>query len=143
MIRKNLMRILFGFPAFCVAAGLVAFVPAIFYVEERRGYLAATGTVPNLDPGVVLSLQLVLAVPLVLLAIVCEVLRIWGFRGSPLSALASMLFGALSTLPTVSVFFPAIPSSFALHFLYFVVLVGGFYMARHFYLHNRGVNHAP
>ena len=141
MDRKNLVRIVVGFLAYCFTAGFVVLVPAFMHINERRAVHASMDTLPNMDPGVVISFQLILAIPLILLTGVFEVIRIWGLQGSPLSMPIAMLLGGLSMLPTVATFLPTIPSSFTLLFASFAVLVGVFYTTRYLVLKRREVGY--
>src|SRR5262245_51382559 len=93
---------------FAVTAGslLVAVVPALVVAGLRQAANEASGHAPNMDPGVVVSLAVVLAVPIVMGVLFIELTRSWGFSQKPLSLTSCVILGAVASWPVGYSFLP-------------------------------------
>ena len=96
-----------------VLAGAVAPVEAV--VNARRIANAATGHLPNMEPGVLLVLALMFAATVVAMILLAELVRCWALGGAPLKLLAQALLGVVAAAPigfslTVDRFHPTGPA---------------------------------
>jgi len=80
-----------------VWAGAVAPVDAA--VNARRIANAATGHLPNMDPGVLLVLAMMFAAAVVAMILLAELVRCWALRGAPLKLLSQALLGVVAAAP--------------------------------------------
>lgn len=68
-------------------------------VEGRRAVNAATGYMPNMDPGVITVLATLFAAAIVAIVLVAELARRWAWGGTPLAVLSHTILGALAAAP--------------------------------------------
>jgi len=87
--------------AFSIALGawLAALLPVQFWVDARRATNEVTGHVPNMDPGVILTLAFFITVPIIAITLVVEIVRRWGLHQKPLSLLSCFVLGILAAWP--------------------------------------------
>ncbi len=82
----------------CAGAWLVTMVPAHNWANARRAANAASGHMPNMDPGVVVSLALILAIPILIALFVVEAVR-WAWNGKTLALPSYFSLGAVAGCP--------------------------------------------
>ncbi len=83
----------------CAGAYFAGVYPAELWAEERRAANLAAHHVPNMEPGVLTVIALVLVVPILVLLLVSELTRVWALKGRPLSLPAAAVLGAAAAAP--------------------------------------------
>lgn len=78
---------------------LTGLAPVERVVEGRRAVNAATGYMPNMDPGVITVLATLFAAAIVAIVLVAELARRWAWGGTPLAVLSHTILGALAAAP--------------------------------------------
>lgn len=117
--------------AIVLGSFLIVAVPTELLAAFRRAANAASGHIPNMEPGVVVTLAVVLAAPITAGVLLIEFTRSWGWGQKPLSIPAAMALGALAVWPVSYSFL-----SGSVHFGYPALLlistlgVAAFYAAR-------------
>ena len=80
-----------------VWAGAVAPVDAA--VDASRNANAASGHLPNMDPGVLLFVAMMFAAAVVAMILLAELVRCWALGGAPLKLLSQALLGVVAAAP--------------------------------------------
>jgi hypothetical protein len=119
----------FRFFLICVGAWLTALEPAESWADARRAANAASGHMPNMDPGVMVSMALVLTIPILIVLLVVELTR-WAWNGKTLALPSYLVLGAVATCPVgYSIGFGAHISNAALYPVS-ALMLGAFYLVR-------------
>ncbi len=114
----------------CVGAYFAGFYPVELWADERRAANLAAHHVPNMDPGVMAVIALVVTVPIVAVLLVGELARMWALKGKPLSPPAAAMLGAVAAGPVGYSALPGNYSSNLFIFLASAACVTVFYGAR-------------
>jgi hypothetical protein len=77
----------------------VVVVPVQGLADIRRASNEASADIPNMEPGVVVMLAIVVAAPIVIAVLLIELTRSWGFSQTPLSIPSCIALGALAAWP--------------------------------------------
>lgn len=88
----------FRFLLICAGAWLTALEPAESWADARRAANAASGHMPNMDPGIMVSMALVLTIPILIMLLVVELTR-WAWNGKTLALPSYFLLGAVAACP--------------------------------------------
>lgn len=88
----------FRFLLICAGAWLTALEPAESWADARRAANAASGHMPNMDPGVMVSMALVLTIPILIVLLVVELTR-WAWNGKTLALPSYLVLGAVAACP--------------------------------------------
>ncbi len=91
----HLLRLL----SLCAGAYFAGVYPAERWAAERRAANLAAHHVPEMEPGVLAVIALVLVVPILVVLLVSELTRVWALKGRPLSLPAAALLGAAAAGP--------------------------------------------
>jgi hypothetical protein len=83
----------------CAGALLAAVLPAAHSASVSRASNAAIGYLPNMDPGVGISLALLLAIPVLIGVIAIELCRAWAWGKRPLALPSYFMLGVAATWP--------------------------------------------
>lgn len=94
VLGQNALRLLL----ICAGAWLAAVEPADYWAEARRAANAASGHVPNMDPGVVVVLAMIAALPILVALLLGEMTRCIA-GGKALSLPSCLALGALAASP--------------------------------------------
>jgi hypothetical protein len=82
-----------------VGALLGGVVPVDAVVDARRAANAASGHIPNMDPGVMLVIAMMLVAAVVVVILVVELVRCWALGGVPLTVPSHALLGFVAAFP--------------------------------------------
>ena len=119
----------FRFLLICAGAWLTALEPAESWADARRAANAASGHMPNMDPGVMVSMALILTIPILIVLLVVELTR-WAWNGKTLALPSYFVLGAVAACPVgYSIGSAALASSGALYSAS-ALMLGAFYLVR-------------
>lgn len=96
---RAVMRAALRLLCLCAGGWLVAVVPAAHSGDASRALNAAIGRLPDMDPGVGISLALLLAIPVLIGVIVIELCRAWAWGKRPLALPSYFMLGVAATWP--------------------------------------------
>ena len=126
----------FRFILICAGAWLTAVEPAVCWADARRAANAASGHLPNMDPGVMVSMALILTIPILIVLLVVELTR-WALNGRTLALPSYLVLGAVAACPVgYSIGSEALASNGALY-LVCALLLAAFYLVRWAWLARR------
>jgi len=129
LVSLNALRFLFV----CAGAWLAAVGPVEFRADARRAANAAAGHVPNMDPGVMAVMALVLTVLILVAVFFVEITRC-AIGGKPLAMPSCLALGAVTACPVgYSIGFDA-PTSNTILFLASAFGLVAFYAVRRAWL---------
>lgn len=125
LVSLNAFRLLL----ICAGAWLTALEPAATWADARRAANTATGHMPNMDPGVIVSMALVLTIPILIVLLVVEFTR-WAWNGKTLALPSYFVLGAVAACPVgYSIGSDALASNGALYPAS-ALMLGAFYSVR-------------
>ena len=119
----------FRFILICVGAWLVVLEPAESWANVRRAANTASGHMPNMDPGVMVSLALVLTIPILIVLLVVELTR-WAWSGKTLALPSYFVLGAVAAWPVGYSIGLGAHISNAVLYPVSALMLGAFYLVR-------------
>lgn len=78
---------------------LAALLPVDAWIDHRRAGNARDGLLPNMDPGVVMSIAILFALALLVVVLIVECVRCWALGRAPLSLPACVGLGVCASWP--------------------------------------------
>lgn len=119
----------FRFFLICAGAWLAALEPAESWADARRAANAASGHMPDMDPGVMVSIALFLTIPILIMLFVVELTR-WAWNGKTLALPSYLVLGAVAACPVgYSIGFGAHISNAAIYPVS-ALMLAAFYLVR-------------
>ena len=124
--------------AITVGVALTSVIPAIVAADSKRATNEAAGNYPNMDPGVIVVMAVMFAVPIAIAVLLVELTRCWVYGQKPLSGSSCIVLGALAAWPIgLIVLFPTVLLGYIYLFIASLAGVVAFYLARRAWLARR------